>query len=65
MWRKVLFGTDYLFTNVKVNASDAGLLKLNEAREGTAPLRLSIDEIDAVDLSRSAPAAIARFVFAK
>lgn len=44
VWPKVLFGTDYPFTNV--NASVAGLLKLNDMLDGTALPRLSMDAID-------------------
>jgi predicted TIM-barrel fold metal-dependent hydrolase len=44
VWNKVLFGTDYPFTNV--NDSIAGIRKLNDMLEGTSLPRLKADEIE-------------------
>ncbi len=44
VWDKVLFGTDYPFTTV--NATVAGLRKLNEMLEGSALPRLNRDAIE-------------------
>jgi uncharacterized protein len=44
VWNKVLFGTDYPFTNV--NASIDGIRKLNDMLEGTNLPRLKSDEIE-------------------
>jgi predicted TIM-barrel fold metal-dependent hydrolase len=44
VWNKVLFGTDYPFTNV--NASIDGIRKLNDMLEGTKLPRLKSDEIE-------------------
>ena len=44
VWGKVLFGTDYPFTNV--NASIDGIRKLNDMLEGTNLPRLKTDEIE-------------------
>ena len=46
VWDKLLFGTDYPFTNV--DASLAGLRSLNRMLEGTALPRLDADEIESV-----------------
>ena len=44
VWSKVLFGTDYPFTNV--NDSVAGIRNLNNMLEGTKLPRLKMDEIE-------------------
>lgn len=44
VWHKVLFGTDYPFTNV--NASVAGIRALNDMLEGTKLPRLKTDKIE-------------------
>jgi predicted TIM-barrel fold metal-dependent hydrolase len=44
VWDKVLFGTDYPFTTV--NATIAGLRRLNEMVEGTHLPKLAIDQIE-------------------
>jgi predicted TIM-barrel fold metal-dependent hydrolase len=44
VWHKVLFGTDYPFTNV--NDSIAGIRNLNNMLEGTNLPRLKMDEIE-------------------
>ena len=44
VWNKVLFGTDYPFTNV--NDSIAGIRNLNNMLEGTKLPRLKTDEIE-------------------
>jgi predicted TIM-barrel fold metal-dependent hydrolase len=44
VWHKVLFGTDYPFTNV--NDSIAGIRNLNNMLEGTNLPRLKTDEIE-------------------
>jgi hypothetical protein len=46
VWHKLLFGTDYPFTNV--NATIDGLRKLNRMLGGTALPRLSETEIEAM-----------------
>ena len=46
VWRKLLFGTDFPFTNV--NASIEGLRGLNDMLEGTRLPRLNTDEIEAL-----------------
>jgi uncharacterized protein len=46
VWDKVLFGTDYPFTNL--NATLAGLRSLNRMLDGTALLRLSEAKIEAM-----------------
>lgn len=46
VWHKLLFGTDYPFTNV--NATIDGLRKLNRMLDGTALPRLSETEIEAM-----------------
>lgn len=44
VWRKLLFGADYPFTNV--NATISGLRSLNDMLEGTALPRLNEEEIE-------------------
>ncbi len=44
VWDKVLFGSDYPFTTV--NASLAGMRKLNEMLDGTALPRLDMDQME-------------------
>jgi predicted TIM-barrel fold metal-dependent hydrolase len=44
VWNKVLFGTDYPFTDV--NASIAGVRELNKMLEGTALPRLEAEQIE-------------------
>lgn len=46
VWEKLLFGTDYPFTNV--NDTIAGLHALNDMLEGTALPRLDMNQIDAL-----------------
>jgi hypothetical protein len=46
VWHKVMFGTDYPFTDV--GASVAGLRGLNKMLEGTALPRLQVDQIEAM-----------------
>ncbi len=46
VWRKLLFGTDFPFTNV--NATISGLRALNHMTTGTGLLRLDEDEIEAL-----------------
>jgi uncharacterized protein len=46
VWEKLLFGTDYPFTNV--NASIEGLRGLNNMLEGTALPRLDMDQMNAM-----------------
>lgn len=46
VWHKLLFGSDYPFTTV--NASIAGLRKLNDMLAGTALPRLDPDQIEAL-----------------
>ncbi len=46
VWHKVLFGTDYPFTDV--NASIAGVRGLNRMLEGTALPRLDAEQIEAM-----------------
>lgn len=46
VWNKLLFGTDFPFTTV--NASIAGLRKLNDMLEGTALPRLDLSQIEAM-----------------
>lgn len=46
VWDKVLFGTDYPFTNV--NESVAGIRKLNDMLAGTQLPRLKTDAIEAM-----------------
>jgi predicted TIM-barrel fold metal-dependent hydrolase len=46
VWNKLLFGTDYPFTDV--NASVAGVKALNMMLEGTALPRLDAEQIDAM-----------------
>ncbi len=46
VWHKVLFGTDFPFTNV--NASIAGIRALNDMLQGTNLPRLSMEHIEAM-----------------
>ncbi len=46
VWHKLLFGSDYPFTTV--DASIAGLRKLNEQVEGTSLPRLDVEQIEAL-----------------
>lgn len=46
VWHKILFGTDFPFTTV--NASIAGIWKLNEMLEGTKLPRLDVNQIEAM-----------------
>jgi predicted TIM-barrel fold metal-dependent hydrolase len=53
VWNKVLFGTDFPFTNV--NASIDGIRALNNMLEGTALPRLKTDEIEKMIYRDSLP----------
>lgn len=46
VWHKLLFGTDFPFTTV--NASIAGIRRLNDMLEGTMLPRLHVDQIEAM-----------------
>lgn len=46
VWHKILFGTDFPFTTV--NASIAGIRKLNDMVEGTKLPRLDVNQIEAM-----------------